>query len=177
MTITIDSRVSGYNDSPIRIVGVCLPNTGQILVKKIMPFDSKVTPDENTLVVTDSPQFIQSWQLAFYEKHHLDEVIRTYQMRVKNGLVQLDPEINRFNPQAVIATRKVDKNGTVQELDSSSLSNGHIAVMLAVWASAKASQSHVVIDASHATASPEKNSVADTMIPFSLGSLKRLMMR
>lgn len=177
MTITIDSRVSGYNDSPIRIVGVCLPNTGQILVKKIMPFDSKVKHDENTLVVTDSPQFVESWQLAFYEKQHLDEVIRTYQMRTKNGLVQLDPEINRFNPQAVIATRKVDKNGTVQELDSSSLSNGHIAVMLAVWASAKSSQNQVVIGASHASTSSETANLPETMIPFSLGSLKRLLMR
>ena len=162
MTITIDSRVSGYNDKPIRLLGICLPKTGQLLLKKEMPYITQVSYDADTVIVTDSPQIVEHWQLAFYEKQHLDEAIRTYQMRFKNGLVRLESSLERYNPQAVIATRKVDKNGTVSELDSGSLSNGHIAVLLAVWASAKSSALHVL---TNPTDKPSDN--GGFLMPFS----------
>ena len=161
--ITIDARVSGYAESPIGIVGVCLPETGQILLKKIHRFEHKVIYDENTIVVTDTPQMVDNWQLAFREKEHLDEVIRTYQMRSKNGLIRLEKELERFNPSTVIAVRKIDKNGTVQELNSDSLSNGHIAVLLAVWASAKASVAHSSLKAPN-----EEKTESNLLTPFTI---------
>lgn len=161
--ITIDARVSGYAESPIGIVGVCLPKTGQILLKKINRFEHKVVYNENTIVVTDTPQMVDNWQLAFIEKEHLDEVIRTYQMRAKNGLIRLEKELERFNPSTVIAVRKIDKNGTVQELNSDSLSNGHIAVLLAVWASAKASVAHSCMKAPN-----EEKTESNLLTPFTI---------
>lgn len=162
--IKLDARVSAYNGAAIRILGLCIPSTGQVKLQKIMPFDSQAKQDDNTIIVTDSPQIVQNWQLAFNEKAHLDEVIKTYLMRYKNGLIRIEKELERFNPQTVIATRKIDKNGAQQELNSDSLENGHVAILLAVWASAKAS----MISNAMGNNANQSDSPSGLMMPFSL---------
>lgn len=163
--IKLDARVSAYNGAAIRVLGLCIPSTGQVKLQKIMPFDSQTKQDDNTIIVTDSPQIVQNWQLAFNEKAHLDEVIKTYLMRYKNGLIRIEKELERFNPQTVIATRKIDKNGAQQELNSDSLENGHVAILLAVWASAKASMISNAMGGNNAN---QSDSPSGLMMPFSL---------
>ena len=70
-------------------------------------------------------------------KEHLEEVISIYQARFRAKLIEIEPKLNQYNPKNVLEIRKVDKNGLQQEFDSSSLNNGHIAILLAVWASTK----------------------------------------
>jgi glutathionyl-hydroquinone reductase len=88
-----------------------------------------VRPDQqaDTIVVTDSPNLIQNWQLKFDAQQHLEEVIKVYQASFRAGLVEFEKSLERYNPMNILQVRKIDKNGLQQEFDSSSLDNGHIA--------------------------------------------------
>jgi len=64
----------------------------------------------------------------------------------------------------ILQVRKIDKKGRQQEFDSSSLDNGHIAALLAIWAS------HKIVSA-YAVTSNQVQDEADidpTMLPFSI---------
>ena len=156
--MTLKGEGAKYISQPGQFINIKINESLQPYLRRPMSISDY---DENTIVVTDTPQMVDNWQLAFREKEHLDEVIRTYQMRSKNGLIRLEKELERFNPNMVIAVRKIDKNGTVQELNSDSLSNGHIAVLLAVWASAKASIAHSSMKAPN-----EEKTESNLLTPF-----------
>ena len=66
--IKIDSRVSGYDGEPVRVLAVCMPNSGKVLVQKIAPYKEPIKSSPDTVVVTDSPSHHANWQLAFYEQ-------------------------------------------------------------------------------------------------------------
>lgn len=164
--IRIDSRVIGFSDEPIRILAVCMVETGHIKISKKEIFTNlpvAAEHRESTVVVTDAPQQVQQWQLSFNSKDHLENVITVYQMRDRAGLIKIDASLSQYNPKNVLQVRKVDKNGLQQEFDSSSLNNGHLAVLLAVWASNRMALSHSITDGKI-----DADTVDTTMLPFSI---------
>jgi hypothetical protein len=63
--IKIDSRVSGYRGQPMRVMGVCDTDKGTILIAKIEPYTTIVEKNDQTVVVTDTPDHIKNWQLGY----------------------------------------------------------------------------------------------------------------
>lgn len=136
--ILIDSRVVGFNEKPCRILSACFKQTGEILVKKEAEFStfppSKINKAQS-IIVTDAPELIRDWHIAFDAKADLENVIGIYQLQKRAGLVRVEQSVSRYEPSNILQVRKVDKKGILQEFDSTSLMNGHIAVLLSVWAS------------------------------------------
>lgn len=164
--VRIDSRVVGFASEPIRLLGLCFQETGELLIQKVEKFSTLGVTEEhrqNTIIVTDAPELIQNWQLSFDAKQDLETVISVYQMRMRSKLVEIERSLNRYNPSNILQVRKVDKNGLQQEFDSSSLDNGHVAVLLAVWAS-----SQVAFNYSAFQAKSDPSAVDESMLPFSI---------
>lgn len=165
--IKIDARVTGFSNDQVRLISLCFPDSGEILVQKIDIFTTlPVRPDQqaDTIVVTDSPNLIQNWQLKFDPKEHLEEVIRVYQSSFRGGLVEFETSLERYNPMNILQVRKIDKNGLQQEFDSSSLDNGHIAALISIWASNRISVSHAVTSKEEV----KEEYIDRTMLPFSI---------
>lgn len=143
---TIDSRVIGFSSDPVRVLALCFA-TGEIVINSIAEFtELPIIGDDQstTVVVTDAPDVVQNWNLKFNPQEHLETVITMFQLRSRAGLIQIEKELNRYDPQNVLQVRKVDKKGLQQEFDSTSLNNGHVAVLLAVWASNRISQGNAI---------------------------------
>ncbi|ANC35799.1 hypothetical protein NDS20_000392 [Acinetobacter baumannii] len=165
--IRIDSRVAGFSDQPIRLIGAAFADTGELVIQKTAVYSNLPVPSDlrdQTVVVTDSPDQVQNWQLSFNAKEHLEEVISIYQARFRAKLIEIEPKLNQYNPKNVLEIRKVDKNGLQQEFDSSSLNNGHIAILLAVWASTKIAKGFSITEGNQF----EEDAVDPTMLPFSI---------
>lgn len=165
--IKIDARVTGFSNDQMRLISLCFPETGEILVQKIEIFTTlPVRPDQqaDTIVVTDSPNLIQNWQLKFDPKEHLEEVIKVYQASFRGGLVEFESSLERFNPLNILQVRKIDKNGLQQEFDSGALDNGHIAALISIWASNKIAVSHTVTSKEEV----KEEYIDRTMLPFSI---------
>lgn len=165
--IRIDSRVTGFSDEPVRLLAMCYEDTGEILLQKTEIFTALAVPPDlrkNTVVVTDSPNMIKNWQLKFDTQQHLEEVIRIYQTSYRGGLVEFENSIARYNPMNVLQVRKIDKKGMQQEFDSSSLNNGHIAALLAIWASHKIATGYGVMS----NQVQNEDDIDPTMLPFSI---------
>lgn len=76
--IRIDSRVAGFSDQPIRLIGAAFADTGELVIQKTAVYSNLPVPSDlrdQTVVVTDSPDQVQNWQLSFNAKEHLEEVI------------------------------------------------------------------------------------------------------
>lgn len=164
--VRIDSRVVGFASEPIRILGLCFQETGELLIQKVEKFSTLLVAEEykqNTIVVTDAPELIQNWHLSFNPVEDLETVISVFQMRMRSKLVEIEQALTRYNPSHILQVRKVDKKGIQQEFDSGSLDNGHVAVLLAVWAS-----SQVAFNYSAFQAKSDLSAVDDSMLPFSV---------
>ena len=165
--VTIDSRVSGYDGKPVRVKCSAMPAEGMIKVQKLADFDEPVSNDENTMMVTDSPDYFPRWQLAYYEEKHIREVVRTYFQKLNNDLIMIESELEKFDPKNILELRKIDKIGSQYEFESSSVSNGHMAVLLAVWACVKVSQGYMLTNQEEDRPDDEEDD--DPMMPYSLG--------
>lgn len=167
MAIKIDSRVSGYRGSAIRILALSDQQTGAVFVAKQLDASSVgKNPGDDTVVVTDSPGTTQNWGLAYDERQHMLEVIKTYFELQRSGRIKIADALLRFNPESIIQTRKIDERGAVFEFDSQSTENGHVAVMLAVWAAKKSMQGQEMADLlADDSASDDED---DDGMPFSL---------
>lgn len=165
--VRIDSRVIGFSEEPVRILALCFVETGEIVIEKVDKFSTLPVPPElrhNTVVVTDAPNHVQNWHLRFDVQEHLESVMNIFQMKSRAKKIDIDQSLARYNPTNILQVRKVDKNGPQQEFDSTSLNNGHIAVLLAVWASERISISHAVTDKTQL----EQENIDTSMLPYSI---------
>ena len=162
--VTIDSRVSGYDGKPVRVKCAAMPADGMIIVQKLADFDEPPGVDENTMLVTDSPDYFPRWQLAFYEDQHIKEVVKIFFQKLNNDLIKIESDLDKNDPKNILELRKIDKVGSQYEFDSSQVSNGHMAVLLAVWACARVSQGHLLTHQDDDISDED-----DPMMPYSLG--------
>lgn len=152
--LVIDSRVNGYKGAATRLVATCNVATGLVYISEEKPYKPKPldklkalsldkliqqkVAQSKTILVTDSPDNLANWDLAFFEKDHLTEVVRAYHNKKREGLLAIHESINgRYTPEDVLQQRKLDlQAGSVWEL-STETENGHICVLLACWAAVK----------------------------------------
>lgn len=164
--IRLDARVSGYKGEAVRLLGACDTNTGAVLVAKVGEYINSGKASADTVIVTDSPNTVTTWQLAYDERQHMLDVIRTYGESKRSGRIRIDKSLLRYNPDAIVQQRKIGDSGTVWEFDSQSTENGHVAVMLMVWAASRAirgDEQMAMMDGDDAPGDDE-----DDCLPFSL---------
>lgn len=162
--VIIDSRVIGFSQQPKRIIAVCDKQDGLIHLVREETFTEHAVKAENrhnTVIITDALEIVKDWQMPFHMKD-LKDVINIYQMRSLAGLISFDDKLRKYDPKQVLQIRKIDKNGLEQEFDSTSLDNGHMAVLLAVWASYR-----IKLNIDCMTPQDDDN-YDDTLLPFSV---------
>lgn len=152
--IILDARVSSYAGEPTRLVATCDVATGRIYISAQKPFvpvksekttaqrlKEKITRSK-TLIITDSADNLDKWDLLYRESEHLTEIVRCYHEKKRNNLLAMDEKVQgRFNPESVLQQRRLDaKSGSIWEL-STETQNGHICILLACWASLRGANS------------------------------------
>lgn len=142
--VTIDARAASYDGEPVRILAVTSADSGKILVAKQDTWRDQPKAKENTIVVTDTPNLFGHWGMAFDEKEQMSTVMSAYKAANAAGLLSIDDSLARFDPKNVIQTRKFDERGRALDFDSMGMNNGHIAVLLAIWAARQAHGGYVI---------------------------------
>jgi len=164
--ITIDARAATYDGDAVRVLAVTDADSGKIIVKKEDEWREQPVAAGNAIVVTDTPNIFNHWGLAFDEKEQMQSVMAAYKAANAAGLLVIDDGLKRYDPTHVIQTRKVDERGKSLDFDSMGINNGHIAVLLAVWAARKV-HGGFVITKQPDTSSTDEDSGFD-MMPFSI---------
>lgn len=142
--VFIDARAAAYAGEPIRIMAVTDTASGKIIVQAMAEWKEPVVVKNTTMVVTDTPQIFDHWGLAFAEKDDISQVITAYKEAKRSNMVLIKDELRRYEPDKVIQMRKFDERGAALEFDSSSINNGHMAILLAIWAARKAHGGYVM---------------------------------
>lgn len=135
--VIIDARAAAYAGESIRVLGVVLPSSGRVIIKKQASWKEQPVPSDSTVVVTDTPMIFDYWNMSFNESEQMKEVMAVYNEAQRSGLVSIEDALRRYEPKDVIQLRKMDERGQVLDFDSMGITNGHMAVLLAIWAARK----------------------------------------
>lgn len=135
--IIIDARAAAYAGDAIRVMGVVLPASGRVMLKKTAAWKEQSVPKDNAVVVTDTPMVFDYWDMSFNDSEQMQEVMAVYNEAQRSGLIVIEDALRRYEPKDVIQLRKIDERGKVLDFDSMGITNGHMAVLLAVWAARK----------------------------------------
>lgn len=166
--VIIDARSAGYDGEPARIMAVTDANTGMVNIKVERDWREQPVAADNTIVVTDTPQMFNHWGLSFNEREQMQSVLAAYKAITAVGLLKLDATLQRYNPAQVIQTRKIDDRGRALDFDSMGMNNGHIAVLLAVWAARMAYGGYSITKEPEEQHSDDDSDDGDDMLPFSV---------
>ncbi|WP_230656874.1 hypothetical protein [Psychrobacter sp. I-STPA10] len=170
--VVIDARAAAYAGDPIRVLAVTDTASGKILIKKTAQWREPVKVKDNTTVVTDTPSIFNHWGLAFNEKEQMDQVLMAYKEAQRANMLSISDDLRRYEPSNVIQMRKFDERGAALEFDSSTLNNGHMAILLAIWAARKAHGGYIINQQPqtyNANNEDEKDiAFDDAMMPFSI---------
>lgn len=145
--VFIDARAAAYEGDPVRILGVTDSSSGKIIIQKVAVWNEPVALKDTTIVVTDTPNVFKHWGLAFDEDSNMKQVLNAYKEAKRASLVKIDDELRRYEPDNVIQMRKFDERGAALEFDSTSLNNGHMAILMAIWAAKQAHGGYVINEA------------------------------
>lgn len=166
--VIIDARSAGYDGEPARIMAVTDANSGMINIKVERAWREQPVPADNTIVVTDTPQVFNHWGLSFNEREQMQSVMASYKAVTAAGLLKLDDTLQRYNPAQVIQTRKIDDRGRALDFDSMGMNNGHIAVLLAVWAARMVYGGYAITKEPEEADNDDNDGDDDDMLPFSV---------
>lgn len=170
--VVIDARAASCDGDPIRLLAVTDTASGKVLIQKIADWHEPTKVNENTTVVTDTPQAFKHWSLSFNEKEQLEQVLFAFKEASRSKILDIRPELRRYDPANVIQMRKYDERGAALEFDSSALNNGHMAALLAVWAARKAHGGYVITDLPDADDASDDDddddAFDDAMMPYSV---------
>ena len=167
--VIVDARAAAYAGEAIRVLAVALPSSGRVLVQKLAPWKAPVVENENTVVVTDTPMIFDHWDMSFNESEQMKEVLAVYNEAMRSGLVKIEDELRRYEPKDVIQMRKMDERGQALDLDSFGINNGHMAVLLAIWAARKIHGGHIITTQSTTLEYSETSERTDSsLLPFSI---------
>ena len=159
-TILIRALVSTYKGESVHLVGLLDIPTNLVMISKQDVFTTTPKSANDTVIVTDTPSLVSSWQLAYNEEQHLSEVISVYQERHKLGLIVFDEAVNRFRPSQVIQPGQVDERGIKWRFDTN-ITNNHMASMILIWASSRAARGYNI-----AYEEVEQDISDDSALPF-----------
>ena len=166
--VIIDARAASYDGEPARIMAITDAATGMINIKVERAWREQPVAADNTIVVTDTPQMFNHWGLSFNEREQMQSVMASYKAVTATGLLKLDDSLQRYNPAQVIQTRKIDDKGRALDFDSMGMNNGHIAVLLAVWAARMVYGGYAITKEPDEANNDDDDGNDDDMLPFSV---------
>lgn len=144
--VTLDVRISGFTGAPVRLLAKVVVASGHTRFFQEMAVREVPQRRPAQVIVTDAPRYTAVWDLAFDESVDLAQAIVVYRQMVNAARLRLDDAVAKYNPQGVLEVRKIDANGIRTDLDTTSLTNGHVAVLVGCWAAHKASLSWQIMD-------------------------------
>lgn len=159
--VIIDARSATATGEPVRIMAASMVSRGKILISKTANYHEPIKPDDNTVVVTDTPNLHRHWSLAFDEKRDMREIIQCYRQVKSSGLLQIADAVRQYDPSDVLQSAKMDERGQVYEFDNG-ITCGHMAVLLAIWAA------HTAHTGASLVMDDDNDDIDDDMMPFSV---------
>ena len=114
--VVIDARAAAYAGEAIRVLGVVLPASGRVMLKKQATWKEQPVPKDNAVVVTDTPMIFDYWDMSFNESEQMAEVMAVYNEAQRSGLVVIEDALRRYEPKDVIQMSKMDERGKVLDL-------------------------------------------------------------
>lgn len=142
MKIKLVALVRGYAGKHVCLIALANTDSQEIAISNPLDFYSKYPKDDHTVIVTDSPNLVNDYQLAFREAEHLKEAIICYEELFQAGKITLKER--SCDPSVVLQTFKVDTKGKQKEFNTDELNNSHIAALLIVWAAHRAFLNHQI---------------------------------
>lgn len=142
MKIKLVALVRGYAGKHVCLLAIADTDTQQIAISNPLPFNSQYPKDDDTVIVTDSPNLVNEYQLAYREAEHLKEAIICYEEL--NQAAKITLKEHACDPSIVLQTFKVDTKGKQKEFNTDELNNSHIAALLIVWAARRAFLNHQI---------------------------------
>lgn len=146
----IDCRILGYgNDSGGRVIATYNLQNDTFTISQMKPFRpsaeiKKLSPEQvekrkqmqrNTVIVTNTPDAFDNWDMCFKEIEHIHDAVLSYFMMKNTNTLILENEIKqRHNPDGNIEKRKLDMGGSVYELNDEDINSGTMCVLVACWA-------------------------------------------
>lgn len=121
--------ISGYGTDgaqPVTLVCFHDKETDFLIVEKTMPFAE--TRPEGFALVTNLP--LQTRDFLF-TADHIRDAIRDYYARDGQGIIDIDPILQRYRPDGKIEREGIDERGPKFRL-SQDIGNGEVAVLAAV---------------------------------------------
>lgn len=179
-SIILDCRVAMYKGDAMRVLAMLDVQNDKVVISNTLPYAPPKQPFKdkspaqveqikllmrNSIVIVDNADSFRDWDMCFKEREHLDEAVRAYySLNASHALELKDEVLRNYSPENVIQIRKMDLNGNTYELDSESITNGHVAVLLACWAAVKARNTASLETESEITQEDED----DFFTPFSI---------
>lgn len=179
-TIVIDSRAAMYRDDAMRVLAIVDTQNDTVTISNTLPYMPPKDPfkgktpaqiekikelQRQSIVVVDVSDAFNDWDMHFKEFEHLDDAVRAYRSLVARHCLILKNEVaQRYSPENVIQVRKMDMNGNQFELDSESITNGHVAVLMACWSATKALQTASIHSENETVTQDDQD---DFLVPFS----------
>jgi hypothetical protein len=149
----------------MRVLGLCDTDKGTIFVAKTEVYTTIVKPNDKTVVVTDSPDHIKNWQLAYDERRDMLDVVKSFHSLKNAGKLKVKDQM--LDPSGILEMRKIDERGSVWEFNSDQTNNGHVATLLLIWAGVKAIRGRLVADQFETVTEDSEDDDNSTM-PFSI---------
>lgn len=166
--IVIDARAAAYAGESVRILAVVLPSSGRVVVKKQASWSQEPEPKDNKVIVTDTPMIFSYWDMSFNESEQMKEVLEAYNEAQRSGLIVIEDQLRRYEPKDVIQMRKMDERGKVLDFDSMGITNGHMAVLMAIWAARKIHGGYIMTASPVALNEGDKEVGDYGLMPFSI---------
>lgn len=167
--VKVDARAAGYVGDPVRVLAVTMADSGKILVNATADWKEPTFPRDDTVVITDTPQVFNHWSMAFIERDNMKDLMRAYMDVKRSGLLKINDNVRMYDPSDIVQPAKMDERGQSLEFDEG-ITNGHVAVLLAVWGARQAYAGYVLTE--RAETPFDDNAMLyddDVMMPFSVG--------
>lgn len=180
--IYLDARIATFRGEPVRIFAAFDMRNNSILVSNLLPFrpsenTSNLTQEEiekriaiqnQTLIVTDSPDSFDHYDIAFHPDTHLDIAANAYITYNRQGVLIVNEELRgRANVENVLDAKKLElSKGMVYQLDPQSTNNIHVAILAMCYAAKKATGGVGVLDIMNDQ--NDKPAYDESVMPFTI---------
>lgn len=181
--VYLDARMATFQGEPVRILSAFDMRNNTILVSSILPFrpsndESKLSKEDiekkraiqnQSLIITDSPDSFDNYDIAFNPNEHLDQAAHAYMTYNRQGVLIIQDELKgRANVDAVLDAKNLElTKGMVWHLNPQRTNNLHIAVLGLCYGAKRATGGAGMLDMLH-DQDGEQDVIDDSVMPFTI---------
>lgn len=125
--VKIRAIVQGYQGDMMCVFAIMDESSGFLLVTEVQKFN----PDmdfTNDLTILTNVNLLPTWTM-FFKEEQLREAIEAYHSLAGNELLELESNVQRYDPVTVIQFNGMKESGTDYRFNEN-ISNGHVGVLL-----------------------------------------------